>query len=280
VLVYLASYPRSGNTWVRHLIGHHFGYNSASLYAEPHGAPNLEWRADGTFELFSYFEVLRRPGVQQRMLMNACGPVLSPALREQLGQSEDCFFLKTHELPFGHYFPGEHVLYMTRTPGAVFWSYIRYLHKNEAAYAATTLDQVIAGEVPFGSWSGHVLAWLAAREVLGERLILCSYEELTRNESRIGELLGPVTGLPDVTPPHPLQRLDHWHQVAPTLYRKEAESVWRPRFTPDQLRRVRELHGEAMRRVGYDTPDYRVSLIDRLRQVVGAGRVALAGGKQ
>lgn len=273
MLVYLSSYPRSGNTWVRYLIGHHFGYNSASLYSEPDGAPNLEYHEDGTFDLLSYFEVLRRPGVIRPMLVNACGPVLSPALRQQLGQSENCFFLKTHELPYEHYFKGEYVLYLTRTPGALFWSYYRYLRRNEPAYAQVTLDEVIAGNVPFGCWSTHIQAWFAAREMLGERFMLCSYEELSQNEARIQQLLGACTGLPDTTPPYPLERLEHWHRLAPHLYRKEEQSIWRPHFSPPQLRRIRQLHGDVMRQLGYDTQEYQVSLFEQLRYTIPLHRI-------
>jgi Sulfotransferase domain len=280
VLVYLASYPRSGNTWVRHLVGHHFGYNSASLYPEPQGAPNLEYREDGTFELFSYFEVLRRPGVIRPMLVNACGPVLSPELRQQLAQSEDCFFLKTHELPYGSYCSGEYVLYLVRTPGAVFWSYYRYLRKNEPTYAQVTLDDVICGQVPFGSWSDHIDAWFAARSLLGEHFLLCSYEELSQNEWRVRDLLGSCTGLPDVTPPHPLARLEHWHQIAPHLYRKEDQSLWKPYFSASQLRHLRRLHGKTMQRLGYDIREYHRSLLEQLRHTIALQHIDGVSGKQ
>lgn len=269
MLVYLSSYPRSGNTWVRLLVEHHFGHTSASLYSEPNAyVPNLEWREDGTCEVFFQFEVLRRPGVVHPMLVNGCGPVLSPELRQQLGQAETCFFLKTHELPFDSFFEGEYVLYLVRTPGAVFWSYYNYLRNNEQAYADVALEDVILGKVPFGSWSEHIRAWFAAGDHLDKRFMLCSYEELSQNESRIRDLLGPCTGLPDVTPPYSLQRLEHWHTVAPTLYRKEERSVWRPQFTPTQLRRIRQLHGEVMRQLSYDTQEYHVSWFEQLRHMV------------
>lgn len=85
MLIYLSSYPRSGNTWVRHLIRHYFGYRSASIYPEPQGAPNLEIQADGSFELFSYYELPHQPGSRLPMLVNNCSSILSPEVRQQLG---------------------------------------------------------------------------------------------------------------------------------------------------------------------------------------------------
>ena len=123
MLIYLSSYPRSGNTWVRNLLRHYFGYRSASVYPEPQGAPNLEVRPDGSCEVFSFYELTAIPGSRLPMLVNNCGQILSEDLRRQLGASDERFFLKTHELPFGSYVPGEYVVHLVREPGAVCWSY-------------------------------------------------------------------------------------------------------------------------------------------------------------
>ena len=270
MLVYLSSYPRSGNTWVRQLVRHYFGHQAASIYPEPQGAPNLEIRSDGTFELFSTYEVPYPPGTLRRMLVNACGPVLSEDLRQQLALSEEIFFLKTHERPFGHYFPGEYVVHIMREPGAVFWSYYNFLRNNEPAqYSRLSLNQVIKGYVPFGSWSDHTRLWLAAAEQLGACFMLYTYEDLsTKPETEFCDRVTAFTGVPYRMTKRPLPSLEHWHQEAPTLYRKEKSVAWKQHFSAAQLHRILKLHGQIMRRLGYDTTVYQTSLPDRILSLV------------
>lgn len=275
MLVYLSSYPRSGNTWVRHLIRHYFGYRSASIYPEPQGAPNLDVRPDGSYELFSYYELPHKPGSRLPMLVNNCSSILSPQLRGELSAAEECFFLKTHELPFDQYFAGEYVVHLMREPGPVCWSYYNFLRKNEPRqFANLSLNRVIKGRVPFGAWSDHARAWLAAGEQLGPRFWMHPYEDIsTQPETAFADRLAAFTGLTYQVPKKPLPALEQWHQQAPTLYRKEKESRWRSNFTAAQLHRVLKYHGEMMERLGYDTAAYQTTLRDRLKSLVPfAGR--------
>ncbi len=41
MLIYLASYPRSGNMWVRNLINHYFDRCASSIYREGDEGSNL-----------------------------------------------------------------------------------------------------------------------------------------------------------------------------------------------------------------------------------------------
>jgi hypothetical protein len=266
VLIYLSSYPRSGNTWVRQLVRHYFGYQAASIYPELQGAPNLEVRADGTYDLFSEYDVPYPPGTIRRMLMNACGPVLSEQLRQELGQSQEVFFLKTHELPFKRYFEGEYVLHIMREPGAVFWSYYNFLRNNEPSfYANLSLNKVIKGRVPFGSWSEHAREWLAAGEQLGARFSLYTYEDLSEKpEPTFCDHVTAFTGVPYRMTKRPLPKLEHWHEQAPTLYRKEKSAEWKSHFTAAQLHRILKYHGPMIRYFNYDIAQYQTTLRERI----------------
>jgi hypothetical protein len=270
VLIYLSSYPRSGNTWVRNLLRHYFGYRSASIYPEPQGAPNLELRADGGYELFSYYELPQAPGSRMPMLVNNCGQILSEELRQRLGAADERFFLKTHELPFGHYFPGEHVVHLVREPGAVCWSYYNFLRKHEPGhFGGISLDRVVRGRVPFGPWNEHTAAWLAAGEQLGERFWLHKYEDIaTQPETAFADRLAAFTGLTYNIPKQPLAPIEKWHEKEPDFYRKDKDSRWKKNYSAAQLHRVLKQHGEVMRRLGYDTAEYQTTLRDRLRSMV------------
>lgn len=270
MLIYLSSYPRSGNTWVRQLVRHYFGYQSASIYPEPQGTPNLDRRPDGSYELFASYESPHHPGQRLAMLVNNCGAILSPELRQRLGAANEIYFLKTHELPFAEYYPGEYVLHVVREPGAVFWSYLNFLRKNEPAhFAQLTLDRVIKGKVPFGSWSQHAQQWLVAGKQLGSRFMLQTYENLsTQPELEFCDQVKAFTGLTYNKTKRPLPSLDHWHQQAPTLYRKEQLSSWREHYSPNQLHLVLRRHEPMLKQLGYDPASYATSLSARLRRFV------------
>ena len=265
MLIYIASYPRSGNTWVRQLIRHYFGYQTASVYAEPQGSePNLSYRQDGSFDAFSSFELPRQPGVTRLKLVNDCGPILGKNFRQQVAESETCFFLKTHEPPFPTYFRGESVLYLTREPGAVFWSYYNHLLRNQPQVSQhVTMDQVIAGNVPFGSWSKHSQAWLRIGTTLGECFQLCTYEEISQQETAPCDAITLLTGLSYSKNNIPLPPLEHWHKTAPTLYRAEKEAKWQEHYTPRQLQAIYRKHRITMKQLGYNPESYRQPLIAR-----------------
>lgn len=273
MLIYLSSYPRSGNTWVRHLLRHYFGYRSASVYPEPQGAPNLEVRPDGSFELFSFYELTAIPGSRLPMLVNNCGQVLSEDLRRQLGASDERFFLKTHELPFERYVPGEYVVHLVREPGAVCWSYYNYLRKIESAgFSALTLGQVIEGKVPFGDWGTHTRAWLSAGEQLGEQFLLHKYEDIARQpETDFVARLATFSGLRYYTPKQPLPPLEKWHEKDPNFYRKDKVSRWKSNYSPAQLHQVLKRYGDTMQQLGYPTDEYQTSLRQRLWGMVPFG---------
>jgi Sulfotransferase domain len=275
MLIYLSSYPRSGNTWVRNLLRHYFGYRSTSLYLEPNGTPNLDRRPDGTFDLFSFYELPQAPGSRLPLLVNNCGQILDERLRQKLGAAEEPFFLKTHELPFERYFEGEYVVHLVREPGAVCWSYFNYLRKNEGdQFAQITLDDVIEGKAPFGSWGAHTRAWLAAGEQLGARFWLHKYEDIAGHpETEFVDGLAALTGLTYRMPKKPLAPLEKWHQQEPDFYRKEKESRWKRNYSAAQLYRVLELNGSVIQQLGYDSAAYTTSLRKRLLSMV------LFGGK-
>lgn len=266
MLIYLSSYPRSGNTWVRNLLRHYFGYRSASIYPEPQGAPNLEMRPDGSYELFSYYELPQKPGSRLPMLVNNCAQILSDELRQQLGAADQRFFLKTHELPFANYFDGEHVVHLVREPGAVCASYYHFLRKNEPAHFANlTLRKVIDGKVPFGDWGSHTNAWLAAGEQLGPRFWLHKYEDIARNpETDFAERLSAFTGLQYFVPKKPLPPIEKWHEKEPNFYRKEKVSRWHSQYTAAQLHRVLKSYGRVMNTLEYATAEYETTLRERL----------------
>ena len=159
--VFLVSYPRSGNTWTRFLLGN-------LLYPDaPVTFSNIESRIPEIY--FNRDRVLRalpRPRV-----------------------------LKSHESFQPHY---PHVIYVVRDPRDVA---ISFYHHNVKArnipdnYPMTSfVPRFVAGEFDrkFGSWRDNVLSWVSLRSE-NPNFMMLRYEEMKRDTA--GALLQVVAFL-------------------------------------------------------------------------------------
>ncbi|MEZ5558732.1 MAG: sulfotransferase domain-containing protein [Pseudomonadales bacterium] len=135
MLVWLASYPRSGNTFVRVLLHHAFGLDTYSIYNDP-----VDIAADaGTSNL-----------VGHRMLPEG-------ASVESLRSRPEVCVVKTHDHPPDNDDPA---IYVIRDGRECAVSYAHYRQDyNDLADLQNTLEDVVLGRVPFGSWGQHVTAW-------------------------------------------------------------------------------------------------------------------------
>lgn len=122
-IIWLASYPRSGNTLLRTVLWHCFGLRSASVYPNDLG---------GRQALANYVGHIDQ------------GP--NQPIRFQLGGLP---LLKTHEPP-----PDDHpAIYVVRDARAASASLWQFYEKK------IPMQAIIAGQHRFGTWSNHVLAW-------------------------------------------------------------------------------------------------------------------------
>ncbi len=251
-LIYLSSYPRSGNQWFRNLIEHYFDRRVSSLYPEP-GCGNLEMNLDGSFgSTFSEFQTIYPPVTTLRRLVHGCGPILDVQARDMLTRTDEYFFVKTHEPPFDQYLDKEGVIYIVRHPGAAIWSYFHYLqdyHSNTAL--ELTLEEVILGNVTAGSWSDHVQAWLKLKKAMDGRFLLFRYEELRSKEHSFCKVVSLLTGLPWRGSIGFFPSFEQWHNTAPKLYRSGNNEEWRQFFSAHQLELLRKCHFHAAEKLGY-----------------------------
>lgn len=164
-LVWLASYPRSGNTLLRTILWHCFGLRSASLYPLDLGGNRVLEEHVGHIEH---------------------GPQAKDRLREN-----GIALIKTHEHPQD----ANPAIYVIRDGRAAAVSLWRFGGKT------IPLEAVIAGRHRFGTWADHVHAW---RPEHRPNTLLLRYEdlrdELADSLDRIGRFLGrPAVGerLPD-----------------------------------------------------------------------------------
>jgi Sulfotransferase domain len=150
--VYLTSYPRSGNTWTRFLLGNLLNLNDPVTFG------NIESRVPEIY--FNADHVLRR--------------LPRPRL------------LKSHE-PFHPNYP--QIIYIVRDPRDVAVSF--YHHNIKAGTIpddypiAEFIPGFIAGKYDhrWGSWGDHVTSWMAMRQGRSSFLLL-RYEDMKENTAR------------------------------------------------------------------------------------------------
>lgn len=240
--VFLVSYPRSGNTWTRFLIGN-FVYQD-----EPVTFTNVESRIPEIY--LSPDRVLRR------------------LPRPRMLKSHECFDPRY-----------KRIIYIVRDPRDVVISYYHYAVKInwiEPEYPiARFVPRLIDGEFDVrggwaASWSDHVMSWVCLRSA-SDGFLFLRYEDMIQDAERE---LGKVARFLKF-PPTPeriaravqLSSADHMRK----LEKKEAQQWqltqntrqdkpfiraaksgnWENVLSPASVEAIESAWGEAMRSVGY-----------------------------
>ena len=224
-IVWLASYPKSGNTWLRAFL-----HNLLRNPDEPADINLLDRFALGDSQKAWYREVAPRPleDMSIREILS-----LTPAVHRRMTEAfPDSVFVKTHSrLGAAH---GQPLITMDCTAGAI------YIVRNPldvalsvAHHFGLTADQAIdalndpEGGTPadpvnipqfYGSWSHHVQSWTHSP---ADTLAVVRYEDLH------------------------LSPLPTFGRIARFL------GEWRDALNADQVRRLTEAHHEQMARFDY-----------------------------
>ncbi|HQT63373.1 MAG: hypothetical protein B7Z75_00055 [Acidocella sp. 20-57-95] len=269
-LVWLASYPKSGNTWLRAFLNNYI--------AEPKTPHSINKLAD--------FSAVESAAVFYRPLNNkpASGysteevQAMRPLVQQNLMRlHEDLVFVKTHnaalklhdvELCANAVTAG--AIYLVRDPRDVAISYARYTGQSideiisfmgsEGAAHRSTDVQVFEF---LSSWSVHVQSWVARAKTL-----LVRYEDLqaepVKTFGKIVQFLGD-----DANPArlkkaiefsefHELARQEqaegykaHTPGAVAAFFREGKAGGWREVLTADQAQQIEADHGGVMRLFGY-----------------------------
>jgi len=175
-VVWLASYPRSGNTFLRTVLHHCFGLKSASIYRNDlegqegieQLAGHIEHAADGRLEF----------GDQPLQL------------------------IKTHEPPFD----GRPAIYVLRDGRDAVVSLYHFMHERYA------LSELVEGRNKFGSWANHVSAWTPQKR---PNTLLLRYEDLVDDLAlsvrQIADFINQSPQTTAMPPREQLAKIDgHW----------------------------------------------------------------------
>ena len=271
-IIWLASYPKSGNTWLRAFL-HNFMRN-ASEPIEPNRLNELTL-GDGMARFFA-------PHAKGRatidMPLQEIAALRAAVQRDLAATSPDSVFVKTHNwLGMDHDQP---CIDMRVTAGAI------YVVRNPldvapslADHFGMTIDQAIAQmadpqartlnlkhRVPdvMSSWSNHVRSWTGQRN---PRLHVMRYEDMAAKPLAAFTQLARFLGLPGsqqrierairFSSFATLQKLEAGkgfverssHSTA--FFRQGEAGGWRRALTPSQVQRLCADHKEQMQAFGY-----------------------------
>ncbi len=244
--VFLVSYPRSGNTWTRFLLGNLIYQNDPVTFS------NLESRIP---EIYFNHDRFMRGLPRPRMI-------------------------KSHECFQPHY---PRVIYLVRDPRDVAVSF--YHHNVKARNIPddypleSFVPRFIAGEFDqkFGSWRDNVLSWTALRKD-DSRFLMLRYEDMKRDTARA--LAEVVTFLDrcsfrkidsspeavqraiDLSSPERMRQLEKqeagsWVLTRNTrndkpFVRSATSGGWKSQLSAESVRAIESAWGDLMLRLGYE----------------------------
>jgi hypothetical protein len=222
VIVWLASYPRSGNTFLRMLLHEAFGLKTYSLA--------------GTREMATSGEEVGR-------LVGDMNVDWTDAVSATIRSDTVPHFVKTHEEPISTNDP---CIYVVRDGRSAVVSYHHYLREVDGL--DKSLDDVIDGRVYAGSWSEHYLNWLPRHR---QNTLLLRYEAITDDPNQAVEDVAAFLGMLPVRD----FSIDfsYLHQLQPALFRVGDDAPNIAELGPSEPR-FRERHGAVMRELGYYDP--------------------------
>jgi len=217
--LWIASYPRSGNTFLRILLQNAFLLPSYSIYhveGDPHGDPSAEALEAAPF----------LPQNWRNLLTNASQ---APAIP-----------IKTHGPPTDD----APAIFIARDGRAAIHSYYHY-HKK-FSFEQPTLTEVIAGACQFGSWSEHYSAW---RPKTRPNTLLLQYDDLVgRPQEVIPRLAKFLCLTPRVAS---LPPFDELRQRSPAFFRRGQNRDYLNEWTPLEMALFNHLHATAMEDLGF-----------------------------
>ncbi len=275
MIIYIASYPRSGNFWLQNLLGNQFKRLTTNIH-EGINRPNMleQWinvnkryydidvyplednDATKYGKLSSWMVGYKSPAEAQphKGILPGCLELLNDVeIRNILANDEECYFLKTHFYPYSEYLDGEYVIQIVRNPGACLWSYYNF-KRDMMKKQDVDLTSLIQSDSDYGSWSEYHLEWMEAARKLGSRYLSMHYEHLFGRELEYCERLQSFLDL--YVASTELRSFDFYHELRPALTREGKAGGWEKNYSKDQLKLLWNTQHDMMTRFGYQEPNY------------------------
>ena len=209
--VFIASYPRSGNTYLRTILYHCFGLRSASVYKE-----DLE---------------------NNSLLKSNVGHIEQKNNAIDFG-NQHIHLIKTHEMNMRYLSFSNNIkaFYIIRDARAASNSLYNFYSKK------IPLEQIILGQSRFGIWSDHVLS-------LGKRnssnILVISYEDLLYNINPSLKIISNFLNVKLLN-----TKIPNRAEIADGKYIRKS-SNWKVSMPQESIKLCNEINKEMLKYYGY-----------------------------
>ncbi|MEJ2436478.1 MAG: sulfotransferase domain-containing protein [Sulfurovaceae bacterium] len=219
MIVWLASYPRSGNTFFRIILNTVFNIHTYSIH--------------NNFKL----------GQQTSDIV---GHTVLPDNFDidTARQSEEVYYIKTHAHYDEKIAPEDRVIYLIRDGRESSLSYTKY--QNTFGKRNKILLDTINGDTSMGGWGEHVLSW---EKFPRERILYIYFETLT---DRPSEQIGKIAEFLAIKPNNNIiPTFEELKAINPKFFRSGKKDSWRDAYSEEEHIAFWHRHGEAMKKYGY-----------------------------
>lgn len=225
MIVWLSSFPRSGNTLVRLMLKQVWGISTCSMY-------------DDRDDIGANAAVAQRVG--HRFLGGKFGDAY-----QSMRDSTELFCIKSHDVPIDE---GKSI-YIVRNGRSASYSYWHYQRDYGQLPRRATLADTLIGFTPFGSWSDHLDAWEPLQR---PNTLTLRYEELVAGPDQQIERIADFLELPPLRPWK--NDFDALHRLDPRFFREGSQAPPH-RFNEAEESLFSLLHSAWMTRLGYASVD-------------------------
>lgn len=225
MIVWLASYPRSGNTLVR-LVLKQLGMGpTLSVYDDP--------------------------ALHQLSLVDLVGHEEMTSSQRDLVADESCHFVKTHEFPPGDENPAIYIVRDGRDAMLSLTHYMREIESQQGSFQSILKD-ILNGGSQFGYWGDHVSAWISRKS----RTVLIQFERLIENP--VDTVILALKQL-DISVPGSAElsneafRFSRLQEIEPSFFRSGKIGGWKEEYSEELTRLFWRQHLVGMRMADYST---------------------------
>lgn len=222
MILWVASFPRSGNTMLRILLQQVFSLGSYCKYKSGNPNPNASWKNMG-------FKTLAWPEPTWKKTYDV------------LRQSGELCPVRTHDGETD----GAKTIYIVRDGRSVLYSYYHFL-QDLAGKKKVTLKKVISGRIGYGSWSQHLQQWDPFNR---PDTLMVRYEDVLATPDKEIQRIEAFLGVSAVAAWE--NRFEEWHTAHPRFFRKGSPVPPTEEFSPAETELFWKHHGEWMNRLGY-----------------------------
>jgi hypothetical protein len=222
MIIWLASYPRSGNTMLRSMLKQAFGVSSYSRYDDP-----------------TDIGMIREVGEQVGHV--PLGAEFREFYYRELGSPKPVY-VKTHNHPGD----ASRAIYVVRDGRSCIVSWYNMLTRAKKRTDVNIEDVILGRKVAFGDWSSHLRAWDPQSN---SRILLLYYSELASKPELVLDRVGEFTGL---------KRLAPWRDnfaklqgLYPEFFAAGSDERNIAQMTASETNLFWQVHGAAMIKFGF-----------------------------